>query len=58
LIDKDKFGKLVVLKGQNIESVALRSAIKGVKNVEPNGQIVKTCESINICLGRNNKYLY
>ncbi len=58
LIDKNKFGKLVVLKGQQIESVALKTAIEGVKNVDPNGQIVKTCESINICLGRENKYLY
>ena len=58
LIEREDYGRLVVLRGEEIKSVALEKAMGKLKMVNPNGQFVKTCESINICLGRENKLLF
>ncbi|MBI5048245.1 MAG: ATP-dependent 6-phosphofructokinase [Deltaproteobacteria bacterium] len=52
LIKHEKFGRMVCLKGQEIESVALDDAIARQKVVAPNSSLVKVAEAIGICMGR------
>ena len=52
LVAERKFGKMVCLKGRKIESVDIKSAIKELKHVEPNGQTVKTAEALGVSMGR------
>ncbi len=52
LIAGGNFGKMVVLKGRDIKSAPIKSAIKQLKVVNPEGQIVKTAESLGISMGR------
>jgi len=58
LIEREAYGRLVVLRGEEIKSVELEKTMGKLKMVNPKGQFVRTCESINICLGRENKLLY
>lgn len=52
LIAKGQFGKMVCLKGQDIQAVPLEDAVSRQKFVPPDGQLVKTAEGIGISFGR------
>ncbi|MDO8444957.1 MAG: ATP-dependent 6-phosphofructokinase [Deltaproteobacteria bacterium] len=52
LIARGEFGKMVCLKGQDIQSVALEEAVSRMKTVPPDGQMVKTAEALGISFGR------
>lgn len=52
LIARKRFGEMVCLKGSEIESVPLRDVAKGQRVVPTEGELVKTAESIGICMGR------
>lgn len=52
LIASKGFGKMVCLKGQNIESVSLADVVKRQKRVPTEEGLVKTAESIGINFGR------
>jgi ATP-dependent phosphofructokinase / diphosphate-dependent phosphofructokinase len=52
LIANKRFGEMVCLKGQRIESVSLNEVAKGQKKVPTEEGLVKTAESIGISFGR------
>lgn len=52
LIAAEKYGRMVALKGQKIEDVEIRSAIKQLNCVDPNGELVSAAESLGISFGR------
>jgi len=52
LIAERKFGKMVCLKGREIKSADIKSAIRELKHVDPDGQTVKTAEALGVSLGR------
>jgi len=52
LIDKGLFGHMVCLKGTKIRSVPIEKAVRRLKLVNPNGQMVNTAEELGIYLGR------
>ncbi|OHB98241.1 MAG: 6-phosphofructokinase [Planctomycetes bacterium RIFCSPLOWO2_12_38_17] len=52
LIANKRFGEMVCLKGQRIESVSLNDVAKGQKRVPTEEGLVKTAESIGISFGR------
>jgi 6-phosphofructokinase 1 len=52
LIAEGKFGHMVSLRGNRIESVSIASAIEHLKSVDPKGQLVRTAEALGIELGR------
>ncbi|MEK6729913.1 MAG: ATP-dependent 6-phosphofructokinase [Planctomycetota bacterium] len=52
LIANKRFGEMVCLKGSTIESVPLRDVAKGQRVVPTEEGLVKTAESIGICMGR------
>ena len=52
LIASKRFGEMVCLKGQRIESVSLNEVAKGQKKVPTEEGLVKTAESIGISFGR------
>ena len=52
LIASKRFGEMVCLKGQRIESVSLNDVAKGQKRVPTEEGLVKTAESIGISFGR------
>jgi 6-phosphofructokinase 1 len=56
LIGNGEIGKIVCLKGRTIKSYEIKSAIKNLKVVNPDGQTVRTAEALGICMGRSNKY--
>ena len=52
LIANKRFGEMVCLKGQRIESVSLNEVAKAQKRVPTDEGLVKTAESIGISFGR------
>ena len=52
LIANKRFGEMVCLRGNKIESVPLREVAKGQRIVPTEEGLVKTAESIGICFGR------
>lgn len=46
-----EYGIMVAVKGERIETVKLSEAIRNVKKVNPNGQVVKTAKSLGIYFG-------
>ncbi|MFC2150247.1 6-phosphofructokinase [Calditrichota bacterium] len=52
LIAQGKFGEMVCLHGRMVESVKIDEAVGQLKLVDPNGQGVKTAESVGIEFGR------
>jgi len=52
LIADKRFGEMVCLKGQRIESVSLNEVAKGQRKVPTEEGMVKTAESIGISFGR------
>ncbi len=51
LIAQGSFGKMVCLRNQRIEAVALADAVGQMKLVDPHGQLVETARAIGICFG-------
>eukprot|EP01104_Vermistella_antarctica_P006068 TRINITY_DN167_c0_g2_i1.p1 TRINITY_DN167_c0_g2~~TRINITY_DN167_c0_g2_i1.p1 ORF type:complete len:379 (+),score=91.33 TRINITY_DN167_c0_g2_i1:147-1283(+) len=51
LIERKDYGKLVVLKGQEIQSVPLKDCTGGQKLVDPNGELVRVAREVGICFG-------
>jgi len=51
-IAEGHFGHMVCLQGRSIGYVPIRSAITRLKRVNPNGQMVKTAESLGIEMAR------
>ena len=47
-----KCAHMVCLKTPKIKIVPIKEAVASLKNVDPDGQLVKTAESIGISLGR------
>ncbi len=47
-----KFGHMVCLRTPKIELVPIKEAVKDLKRVDPEGQLVKAAESIGISFGR------
>ncbi|MBN2071114.1 MAG: ATP-dependent 6-phosphofructokinase [Candidatus Krumholzibacteriota bacterium] len=52
LIGKGHYGKMVCLRGREIRSADIRSAVKKLKVVDPEGQMVRTAESLGASVGR------
>ncbi len=52
LISQGEFGKMVCLRGQNIQAVEIETAVGEMKRIDPFGQLVQTAESLGVCLGR------
>jgi len=57
LIAEGKFGQMVCLRSNNIESATIEEAIGQLKLVDPDGEIATTAEKLGICLGRANKWI-
>lgn len=51
LINEGKFGNMVSLKGDKISYESLEDVIGKIKNVDPDGELVKVAKSIGICFG-------
>jgi len=51
LIAQGGFGKMVCLRGQQIEAVEIADAIGQMKRVDPHGELVRTARAIGICFG-------
>ena len=52
LIHQEKFGYMPCLKGLNIESVTIEKAVGSFKLVDPEGELVRTAETLGIEFGR------
>lgn len=52
LIASRRFGRLVVLRGTEIDSVELGEVAGRERKVDPDGSLVRAAESVGICLGR------
>lgn len=51
LINEEKYGSMVTLKGNNTSYESLENVIGETKNVDPDGELVRTARSIGICFG-------
>lgn len=51
LINEGNFGNMVALKGDTISYEKLENVIGRIKNVDPNGELVRVARSIGICFG-------
>ncbi|HHM24437.1 MAG TPA: ATP-dependent 6-phosphofructokinase, partial [Bacteroidetes bacterium] len=52
LIKEGAFGQMVCLKGRHVASVPLAEIAGQTKRVDPAGEMVRTAESMGICMGR------
>lgn len=52
LIAQLKFGEMVCLKGNEIQSVPLKEVVHALKVVPPDGPLVRVAESVGISVGR------
>jgi 6-phosphofructokinase 1 len=52
LLASGGFGRMVCLRSTRIESVALDDAVKQLKKVPPDGDVVRAARSIGICFGQ------
>ncbi len=52
LIAQGKFGYMVCLKGRNIAAAEIKSAVKHLKRVDPDSQMVRTAEALGASMGR------
>ncbi|KAF0218916.1 MAG: hypothetical protein FD174_2432 [Geobacteraceae bacterium] len=52
LIENGEFGKMVCLKGRAIKAVSIENAIKELKLVDPDGEMVRSAEELGIIFGR------
>ncbi|AJE03319.1 6-phosphofructokinase [Geobacter pickeringii] len=52
LIDKERYGEMVCLRGRDIRSVSIEKAVRRLKLVNPRGQMVYAAEELGIAVGR------
>jgi 6-phosphofructokinase 1 len=52
LVEQGAFGEMVCLRGRDIRSVAIETAVKKLKLVDPEGEMVNCAEELGIMLGR------
>lgn len=52
LIDKERYGEMVCLRGREIRSVPIEKAVRRLKLVNPRGQMVCAAEELGIAVGR------
>jgi ATP-dependent phosphofructokinase / diphosphate-dependent phosphofructokinase len=52
LVEQGDFGRMVCLKGRSIKSVAMEKAVRKLKLVDPDGEMVRCAEDLGIMLGR------
>ena len=52
LVDKKKYGHMVCYRAGKIANIPIEDAIGGFKSVDPDGEMVKTAESLGISFGR------
>lgn len=52
LIAQGKYGYMVCLKGRDIKSAEIKAAVKRLKRVDPEGQMVRTAEALGASMGR------
>lgn len=52
LVEQNDFGMMVCLNGRSIGKVSIADAIKHLKLVDPEGEMVKSAEDLGIMLGR------
>lgn len=52
LIAEQLFGRMVALRGRQVVEVTIASAISQLNLVDPDGELVKTAESLGIMVGR------
>ncbi|MBU8921702.1 MAG: ATP-dependent 6-phosphofructokinase [Bacteroidales bacterium] len=52
LIARGEYGRMVCLKGREIKSANIKAAVKKLKRVDPDGQMVKTAEALGASVGR------
>jgi 6-phosphofructokinase 1 len=52
LIARGGYGRMVALKGRNIVDVEIASAVSQLNRVDPEGELVKTAEALDIMVGR------
>jgi len=57
LIAEGKFGEMVCLRANKIESAPIEEAVGQLKLVDPEGEIATMAEKLGICLGRQNKWI-
>jgi 6-phosphofructokinase 1 len=51
MINNNKFGNMVCLRGRNMSYEHLENVIGATKQVNPNGEVVEAAKSIGICFG-------
>ncbi len=52
LVEQGDFGKMVALQGRKIVAVPIADATRELKQVNPDGEIVRAAESLGIMMGR------
>jgi 6-phosphofructokinase 1 len=52
LVARGEFGMMTCLKGREIQSVAISEAVKMLKLIDPDGDLVRCAEELGIMLGR------
>jgi len=52
LVAQQKFGEMVCINHNKITSIPIRKAVSAFKAVDPNGQLVRTAETLGISFGR------
>jgi len=52
LLEQEAYGQMVCLRGRSIESVSIEHAVRTLKLVDPQGQMVTAAEELGISVGR------
>ncbi len=55
LIAEGGYGLMVCLKGRRVKSTTIKSAVKKIKHVDPDGEMVKAAEALGASFGRPDK---
>lgn len=52
LIDQQQYGRMVALRGQRVGDEVIANAVSQLNLVDPDGELVKTAESLGVMVGR------
>jgi 6-phosphofructokinase 1 len=52
LVEQGRFGEMACLHGRSIESVSIEHAVRHLKLVDPDGEMVRCAEDLGIMMGR------
>ncbi|WP_298435192.1 6-phosphofructokinase [Geobacter sp.] len=52
LLERERYGEMVCLRGRDIRSVSIEKAVRRLKLVDPKGQMVTAAEELGIAVGR------